>query len=288
MKKTQSEKKMGYRVSMRLYELAYPKPKNNPFFLLMSGAASLFMLVAVLILATPTMPTMADEVVEVHNTQVYPVQVQTVAMTAAPVISAETSAQISEKVGEIIKESITEIGPGISTEDQYGMEPYDATVYIAYNGEVNQRSMPSTEAAVIGSYNYRDEVHVTRRGNGWLKTVDGSYIYENSTSAEKPPIMTSLGTFKITAYCSCSYCCGKNAVHGLTRTGTVPRANYTISVDPKLIPLGSLVMINGQIYRAEDTGSAIKGNIIDMYFDTHQQAKNFGVQYFDVYVLGWD
>ena len=77
-------------------------------------------------------------------------------------------------------------------------------------------------------------------------------------------------------------------MHGLTKTGTIPRANYTISVDPKLIPLGSMVMINGQIYRAEDTGSAIKGNIIDMYFDTHQQAKNFGVQYFDVYVLGWD
>ena len=45
------------------------------------------------------------------------------------------------------------------------------------------------------------------------------------------------------------------------------------------------IVIDGHTYVAEDTGSAIKGNRIDIYFDTHQEALNFGVQYADVYII---
>lgn len=89
-----------------------------------------------------------------------------------------------------------------------------------------------------------------------------------------------LGRFKISAYCHCSYCCGKS--DGITATGTMVQANRTIAVDPRVIPLGSKVIIDGQTYVAEDTGGAIKSNRIDMYFATHQEALNFGIQYKDV------
>ena len=90
-----------------------------------------------------------------------------------------------------------------------------------------------------------------------------------------------LGTFKLTAYCACEKCCGKS--DGITATGTKATANRTIAVDKTVIPYGTTVVINGNEYVAEDTGGAIKGNIIDIFFDDHEEALNFGVQYADVY-----
>ena len=90
-----------------------------------------------------------------------------------------------------------------------------------------------------------------------------------------------LGTFKLTAYCACEKCCGKS--DGITATGTKATANRTIAVDKTIIPYGTVVIINGNEYVAEDTGGAVKGNIIDIFFDDHEEALNFGVQYADVY-----
>lgn len=91
-----------------------------------------------------------------------------------------------------------------------------------------------------------------------------------------------LGTFKLTAYCACEKCCGKS--DGITATGTKATANRTIAVDKTIIPYGTVVIINGNEYVAEDTGGAVTGNIIDIFFDDHEEALNFGVQYADVYV----
>ena len=87
-----------------------------------------------------------------------------------------------------------------------------------------------------------------------------------------------LGTFKLTAYCSCPQCCGEWS-DGITYTGTVATAGRTVAVDPRVIPLGSTVNINGQAYIAEDIGGAIKGNRIDVFFSSHTDALEFGVQY---------
>ena len=100
----------------------------------------------------------------------------------------------------------------------------------------------------------------------------------NNNSSNKK----SLGTFKLTAYCNCSRCCGKWA-GGATASGTMPKAGRTIAVDTRVIPFGTKVIINGHTYTAEDTGSAIKGNKIDIFFDSHQAALNFGVQYAEVF-----
>lgn len=88
----------------------------------------------------------------------------------------------------------------------------------------------------------------------------------------------SLGKFKITAYCNCTKCCGKWA-GGPTASGVMPKAGRTIAVDPKVIPLGTKVLIGGKTYVAEDTGGAIKGKRIDMYFASHSEALSWGVQY---------
>ena len=105
---------------------------------------------------------------------------------------------------------------------------------------------------------------------------------EIKTESKKESSTVSLGTFKLTAYCGCSTCCGKWA-GSPTASGAMPRANHTIAVDTSVIPFGTKVIINGNTYVAEDTGSAIKGNKIDIYFNSHSAALDFGVQYAEVF-----
>ena len=103
-------------------------------------------------------------------------------------------------------------------------------------------------------------------------------------AAVEEPEPRSLGEFKLTAYCPCEKCCGEWA-DGITYTGTVATAGRTVAVDPRVIPLGSTVRINGHDYIAEDIGGAIKENRVDVFFDTHQAALQFGVQYADVAII---
>ena len=107
----------------------------------------------------------------------------------------------------------------------------------------------------------------------------GTPIAVSSDATLKP-----LGTFKITHYCPCSICCGPWA-NGVTSTGVTATTNRTIAVDPTQIPYGSKVVINGQVYVAEDCGGAIKHNCIDIYVATHQEGEDKGVYYTDVYLL---
>ena len=73
-----------------------------------------------------------------------------------------------------------------------------------------------------------------------------------------------------------------------TASGTTVTEGRTIAVDPDLIPLGWWVYIEGYgFYRAEDTGGAVKGKIIDIYFDSSNQVKRFGRKKGNtVYVIG--
>lgn len=84
--------------------------------------------------------------------------------------------------------------------------------------------------------------------------------------------------FTATAYCGCRKCNGTWT--GMpTASGTNYVAGRTIAVDPSVIPMGKKVQIKGMgSYVAEDTGSAIKGNIIDIYFGSHSEAMKFGRQ----------
>lgn len=107
----------------------------------------------------------------------------------------------------------------------------------------------------------------------------GTPVVVSSEATLKP-----LGTFKITHYCPCSICCGPWA-NGITASGVTATTNHTIAVDPSQIPYGSKVVINGQVYVAEDCGGAIKQNCIDIYVATHQEGEDKGVYYTDVYLL---
>ncbi len=90
-----------------------------------------------------------------------------------------------------------------------------------------------------------------------------------------------MGTFKTTGYCNCRKCAGKWA-GGKTASGAYPVEGETIAVDRSVIPLGSMVMVDGCIYWAHDTG--VRGKHIDVYYDSHSVAWNHGVKRQHVFV----
>ena len=75
-----------------------------------------------------------------------------------------------------------------------------------------------------------------------------------------------------------------------TASGTTTRRNSsgysTIAVDPDVIPLGTRVWVEGYGYAiAEDTGGAIQGNRIDVFFYTAGEVDRWGVRYVNIYIL---
>ena len=81
-------------------------------------------------------------------------------------------------------------------------------------------------------------------------------------------------TVVATAYCPCDKC--SDGYGRATATGKTATAGRTIAVDPKIIPYGSKVTINGNTYIAEDCGGGIKGAKVDIFFDTHAETLKWG------------
>lgn len=101
----------------------------------------------------------------------------------------------------------------------------------------------------------------------------------------------TLSNVTLTAYSAGASHTGKNADHpqyGITASGKRAEEGRTIAVDPGVIPLGTWVYIEGIGFRrAEDTGGAVKGNKIDVYYEDDRSAVNFGMKRSKaVYVIG--
>ena len=95
-----------------------------------------------------------------------------------------------------------------------------------------------------------------------------------------------IGDYTITHYCveATQHICGTGT--GLTAIGTQVTAGKTIAVDPKVIPYGTKVYIEGYGWRiAEDCGGAIKGNHIDVAVESHYDAINMGTKTSGVWIL---
>lgn len=85
----------------------------------------------------------------------------------------------------------------------------------------------------------------------------------------------------VTHYCTCSTCCGWST--GITASGRMATPGVSVAVDPDVIPLGADVLVDygdGEInyYRADDTGSGVGGNHIDLCMESHEAALQAGVK----------
>lgn len=92
----------------------------------------------------------------------------------------------------------------------------------------------------------------------------------------------SLGEFTLTFYCPC-YQCSDGWGHQ-TASGATAVEGVTVAVDPRVIPYGTRLRINGREYIAQDCGGSIKGRKIDVFMESHKECLRNGIQKAEVLI----
>jgi 3D (Asp-Asp-Asp) domain-containing protein len=92
---------------------------------------------------------------------------------------------------------------------------------------------------------------------------------------------------RVTAYCPCPKCCGEYS-DGKTACGHKIRPGDAFVAADRKYPFGAEMVIagyqNGQPVKVLDRGGAIRGNRLDVFFHSHEEALKWGVKYLDVKV----
>ena len=92
---------------------------------------------------------------------------------------------------------------------------------------------------------------------------------------------------RVTAYCPCLKCCGKYS-DGVTACGHKIQPGETFVAADKGYPFGTEMIIagynNGKPVKVLDRGGAVRGDRLDIFFHTHEEALKWGVKYLDVKV----
>ena len=172
--------------------------------------------------------------------------------------------------------------------------------YLYTISSVNIRKLPNINSEIVATAPINTSIIKIGEVEGWakIKREDNIYYIKNTLLAkDKQQIIVAsrnaevrsnnnnnnnnnnglkyLGNFKLTAYCGCAKCCGKS--NGITASGVKAIAGVTIAA-PSNFAFGTKLSINGHIYTVQDRGGAIKGNKIDIYFNSHSEAIAFGTK----------
>lgn len=151
---------------------------------------------------------------------------------------------------------------------------------------VRAREELAARQAAIEAAKLAEEQEAIQAANPYIPNYERVVAYSETYTANEAITAngTALGNFKLTFYCACEKCSGGYGNN--TATGTKCTEGRTIAVDPKVIPLGSEVFIEGfGSFIAEDTGGAIKQNKIDIYLSDHDRCYSLGVANANVYLM---
>jgi len=120
-----------------------------------------------------------------------------------------------------------------------------------------------------------------------LEVINGinSAVYgaEDELAESDELTSESLGTYKITHYCTCTKCTRGS---GITASGTVPVEGRTCAAEG--LPIGTKLLIaeTGEILTVEDRfGDPSKTNCLDIYVASHDEALKRGTFLSEVYIL---
>lgn len=153
---------------------------------------------------------------------------------------------------------------------------HEEELMLSAQARINDREgLIETYRIPIEEYTFNQELDSISVGDGYIVTPDGETLS-----------YTRVLSCQATAYTA------ERQSYKYTFSGTLARVG-AIAVDPSFIPLGSELYItlpNGEVAYgyavAEDTGGVIKGNIIDLYYDTYDECIQWGRRNVTVYVLG--
>lgn len=172
------------------------------------------------------------------------------------------------------------IHPGLNLVIFEGFE----TNNIVLTEQPKQETAPAAEAPTESTPAVEEQATAPAESAPAVEAVEAPAPAESAPAVEaQAPNPTEI-TVEATAYtASCEGC------SGITATGINLLENpnqKVISVDPTVIPLGSKVYVEGYGEAiAGDTGGAIKGNKIDVFIPSKQDAINFGRKQLKVTLL---
>lgn len=257
-----------------------------------------------------------DEIIEVRKAvnveivfQDKTIELSTAESTVGEMLKAESKELKAQNIEFDLKED--EVTPSLDTaiEDNLSIQLVDVEVLnevvsntIAYDTlteEDNTMEVNTTEVKQTGEEGQVEVTYTVTKKNG--KEVSREQVSSKILKQAVTEILVQgtakvyasrsgdSGTYKDVVYCQATAYSGGS----LTATGSVPSYNpggiSTISVDPSVIPLGSLVYVDGYGKAiAADTGGAIQGNIIDVYVNSNSEAIQWGRQYnVPVYIISY-
>lgn len=177
------------------------------------------------------------------------------------------------------------------------IEPWQARVTGTRTLGLRVRSGPAATYPVSGTLPEGSRVEVVEgpsadaQGREWYRVVGtaqpgvtgwsaGSYLVEVD-SVGPPPVAAARVSAPAPAPSGRSFSARLTAyAHGTRTASGTPVRWGVVAVDPKAIPLGSRIMIDGfdNVFIAEDTGGSVRGNHVDIYFPDVASAVRFGVQ----------
>lgn len=95
-----------------------------------------------------------------------------------------------------------------------------------------------------------------------------------------------MGEFRLTAYCPCKIC--SDHWGRQTYSGKQATAKHTVAADLSYFNIGDKITINGVEFVVEDVGGKVKGETLDIFFDTHEEVEAFnngkGIAYGEVLI----
>ncbi len=137
------------------------------------------------------------------------------------------------------------------------------------------------------------EWKITDGEKEWVYPKHIEFIYSESTKPKSTEQWKTI-TMRVTAYCPCNKCCDQWADIPISSGKRKTASGHTIHVGDKFVaaprnyPFGTEMVIEGyaggRVVKVEDVGGAIKGNKLDLYFDSHNTALQFGRRRIDVKV----
>lgn len=158
----------------------------------------------------------------------------------------------------------------------------DVTVVEAGTSDTSEDSVQDVQESQETSGSRESKYHRASVVDEEEYISQGPGVQKEEKEEAPAPRATSLGRFTITGYCGCEQCSGG---HNLTYSGTVPTPNHTISADLNYFPLGTKLKIDGTVYTVEDKGSFVNGNILDIYYGSHQEALAKGTYTTEVFLV---
>ena len=204
----------------------------------------------------------------------------------SPIILLSTTiAEVERTVSEVENKDSS-----VSKESEATPEPEPKKLQEAQTKPEDDAKVPSDDSESNAEINI--ESNLDTESNAEINIESNTETESNAEESNTERYIELPGEWEIiemrvTAYCPCPSCCGEYS-DGITANGYEIQPDDTFVAADRRYPFHTEMLIpgysNSQPVKVLDRGGAIKGNRLDVFFATHEEALQWGVQYLDVNV----